>query len=391
MSQKRDHASIFLAFVLPVIVFANNFMFYSASRIGKKVGLSAIKCLGANYYPFLIMSLLLAVVILIKNKNELFNFITGIYSGLCFALCTLFAGQAANVVKFETSSSRLSMSIGCYAYLVCTFLIGSKCIEYVSGKIKKLIISLIGPLLTFIFILRGELDGISIMVEYFNREAQFKTELMNHLNMSFSVVITSIVIGVPLGRYVFKHKKSGKLFMSLLGTFESIPALALISIMMFPLAFLSNNISILKKWGISGIGAAPVFLALLIYALFQIVNTVYGALNMLDKNYIEAAKGMGMTSRQIFAKVELPLILPIIISGIRVALVSTILGVIIGAYVGFGGLGMFIVQGTTGFAIDIVLLVTIPIMLMIFAFDYTLRSIEDLIKYYEKHKGKVRF
>jgi len=283
------------------------------------------------------------------------------------------------------------MSIGCYAYLVCTFLIGSKCIEYVSGKIKKLIISLIGPLLTFIFILRGELDGISIMVEYFNREAQFKTELMNHLNMSFSVVITSIVIGVPLGRYVFKHKKSGKLFMSLLGTFESIPALALISIMMFPLAFLSNNISILKKWGISGIGAAPVFLALLIYALFQIVNTVYGALNMLDKNYIEAAKGMGMTSRQIFAKVELPLILPIIISGIRVALVSTILGVIIGAYVGFGGLGMFIVQGTTGFAIDIVLLVTIPIMLMIFAFDYTLRSIEDLIKYYEKHKGKVRF
>ena len=178
--------------------------------------------------------------------------------------------------------------------------------------------------------------------------------------------------------------------MSLLGTFESVPALALISIMMFPLAFLSNNISVLKKWGISGIGAAPVFLALLVYALFQIVNTVYGALNMLDKNYIEAARGMGMTSRQIFTKVELPLILPIIISGIRVALVSTILGVIIGAYVGFGGLGMFIVQGTAGFAIDIVLLVTIPIMLMIFVFDYTLKSIEDLIKYFEKHRGKVR-
>ena len=111
---------------------------------------------------------------------------------------------------------------------------------------------------------------------------------------------------------------------------------------------------------------------------------------MLDKNYIEAARGMGMTSRQIFTKVELPLILPIIISGIRVALVSTILGVIIGAYVGFGGLGMFIVQGTAGFAIDIVLLVTIPIMLMIFVFDYTLKGIEDLIKYFERHRGKVR-
>lgn len=391
MSQKRDYASIFLAFVLPVIAFANHFMFYSASRIGKKVGLSAVKCLGANYYPFLILTLLLSIVVLIKGKNELFNFITGIYSGLCFALCTLFAGQAANVVEFESASSRLSMSVGCYAYLICTFLIGSKCAEYTLGHIKKLIISLVAPLLTFIFILRGELDGISVMVEYFNREAQFKAELINHLNMSFSVVLTSIVIGVPLGRYVYKHKKGGKFLMSLLGTFESVPALALISIMMFPLAFLSNNISILKKWGISGIGAAPVFLALLVYALFQIVNTVYGALNMLDKNYIEAARGMGMTSRQIFTKVELPLILPIIISGIRVSLVSTILGVIIGAYVGFGGLGMFIVQGTAGFAIDIVLLVTIPIMLMIFVFDYTLKSIEDLIKYFEKHRGKVRF
>lgn len=391
MSQKRDYASIFLAFVLPVIVFANHFMFYSASRIGKKVGLSAVKCLGANYYPFLILTLILSIVVLIKGKNELFNFITGIYSGLCFALCALFAGQAANVVEFESASSRLSMSVGCYAYLICTFLIGSKCAEYTLGHIKKLIISLVAPLLTFIFILRGELDGISVMVEYFNREAQFKAELINHLNMSFSVVLTSIIIGVPLGRYVYKHKKGGKFLMSLLGTFESVPALALISIMMFPLAFLSNNISVLKKWGISGIGAAPVFLALLVYALFQIVNTVYGALNMLDKNYIEAARGMGMTSRQIFTKVELPLILPIIISGIRVALVSTILGVIIGAYVGFGGLGMFIVQGTAGFAIDIVLLVTIPIMLMIFVFDYTLKSIEDLIKYFEKHRGKVRF
>ncbi len=391
MSQKRDYASIFLAFVLPVIAFANHFMFYAASRIGKKVGLSAVKCLGANYYPFLILTLLLSIVVLIKGKNELFNFITGIYSGLCFALCALFAGQAANVVEFESASSRLSMSVGCYAYFICTFLIGSKCAEYTLGHIKKLIISLVAPLLTFIFILRGELDGISIMVEYFNREAQFKAELINHLNMSFSVLLTSIVIGVPLGRYVYKHKKGGKFLMSLLGTFESVPALALISIMMFPLAFLSNNISILKKWGISGIGAAPVFLALLVYALFQIVNTVYGALNMLDKNYIEAARGMGMTSRQIFTKVELPLILPIIISGIRVALVSTILGVIIGAYVGFGGLGMFIVQGTAGFAIDIVLLVTIPIMLMIFVFDYTLKSIEDLIKYFEKHRGKVRF
>ena len=81
--------------------------------------------------------------------------------------------------------------------------------------------------------------------------------------------------------------------------------------------------------------------------------------------------------------------MPIIISGIRVSLTSTILGVTIGSYIGYGGLGKFILQGLNGFAIDIVMLGTLPIMGMVFLFDFILKKLVDFIEFYRKTKGVV--
>ena len=160
--------------------------------------------------------------------------------------------------------------------------------------------------------------------------------------------------------------------------------------MMFPLSFLSNQFPFLKEHGIAGVGATPVFCALFCYSLFQIVNSMYGALKVVDKQYIDAARGMGMTTLQIFTKVELPIIMPVIISGIRVSLTATILGVTIGSYIGYGGLGKFILQGLNGFAIDIVMLGTLPIMGLVFLFDFVLKKLVVLIEMYRKSKGVVR-
>ena len=106
--------------------------------------------------------------------------------------------------------------------------------------------------------------------------------------------------------------------------------------------------------------------------------------------HVDAAKGMGMTTIQIFTKVELPIILPVILSGIRVSLTATILGVTIGSYIGYGGLGKFILQGLNGFAIDIVMLGTIPIMGMVLLFDFTLKKVVLIIEMFRKAKGAVK-
>lgn len=110
----------------------------------------------------------------------------------------------------------------------------------------------------------------------------------------------------------------------------------------------------------------------------------------MDKQYIDAARGMGMTVRQIFTKVEIPIILPVIISGISVSLTATVLGVTIGSYIGYGGLGKFILQGLNGFAIDIVMLGTLPIMGLVFMFDFVLKKLVVLIEIHRKAKGVVK-
>jgi osmoprotectant transport system permease protein len=228
------------------------------------------------------------------------------------------------------------------------------------------------------------------MKEYTTYYEQFVEYFGNHISMSFKVVICGVIFGVPLGWVAFKYRKAGRVISTLLNTIESIPSLALICIMMFPLSFLSSTFPILKAHGIAGVGATPVFCALFCYSLFQIVNSMYGALKVVDKQYIDAARGMGMTTLQIFTKIELPIILPVIISGIRVSLTATILGVTIGSYIGYGGLGKFILQGLNGFAIDIVMMGTIPIMGLVFLFDFILKKLVLFIEFYRKRRGMVK-
>lgn len=389
MLKKQDFATIILGIVLIILLFTNQFMFTAKSRIGEKIGLTAQNCFGENYIIILVLTILLCILIIFKQKNENLNFITGILASICFGLTILFAGQSVNVVKLSSSSARISMSIGCYSYLVLAYIIQVKCNEEINKTWKRFIVITLGILIATAAFFAGQLDGLSIFVEYYNRKSQFHKEFLNHITMSFSVVISGIIIGIPLGWITFKKEKIGNIISTILNGIESIPSLALICVMMFPLAFISNHVDFLRKLGFSGVGATPVFCALLFYSLFQIVNSMYGALKVFDKKYIEIAMGLGMTNNQIFTKVELPIILPIIISGIRVSLISTILGVTIGSYVGYGGLGMFILQGLNGFVIDIVLLGTLPIMAMVFAFDFLFKKLVDGIEYIRKVRGII--
>ncbi len=369
-------------------LFHRSFLFKGSARIGKRVPLSAPESLGIYFYILLFLTILLLVFIFLKNKRPFFNYIAVLIASLCFALVIIFSGLSIQNIGLNEEFTRCSMSIGSYLYLTFIFLAKIKCADSISSKGFVIFSTALSMLLISIAFVLGLLDDLSIFVEYKNRKQQFHQELLNHLNMSVKVVLTGILLGIPLGWIAYYKHKTGRIILSILNTLESIPALALICVIMFPLAFLSNRFSVLQSMGISGVGATPVFLALLCYSLFQIVHSVYGALGVIDKKYIEIAQGMGMTKMQIFFQIEIPIIFPIIISGIRVSLVSSILGVTIGAYVGFGGLGMFILQGITGFAIDLVLLVTFPIMFMIFFFDFLLEGSVVLLTKIREYRGR---
>lgn len=374
-----DFALIMLWIIQIYVIFSNNFIFTSKSRVGDRIGISTVEVFGKMYIYLIIISILHLFLLMLYFKDKyrvgfLINCLEAF--SLCFVLfvSVIYADSVIN----SGNKLRISLSLGFFLYLFSGYFTIIKCNNFIKNRYLKFIITIIPFVFTFVLFNLGRLDNLSVMVEYNNRKQQFNIEMLKHFLMSTAVVISGILVGVPLGLLSYRNQKLGKFINTILNTAESIPTMALISLLMIPLAFLNNNISFLKEMGISGIGASPVFIALFLYALYHIVNTTYGGLSSIEKSYIEISKGMGMTNSQIFWKVQFPMILPTLISGIRVASISTIIGVTIGSYVGFGGLGMFILQGANGFAIDIIILVIIPILFVVFLIDFALSKLASI-------------
>ncbi|MGX7111368.1 ABC transporter permease/substrate-binding protein [Gemella cuniculi] len=153
--------------------------------------------------------------------------------------------------------------------------------------------------------------------------------LIEHLKISLLSLLISIIIAVPLGIIINKHKKLSEWILQITGIFQTIPSLALLGLF---IPFL-------------GIGVVPVITALIIYALFPIVQSTVTGLNKIDPSLEEAAEAFGMTRFEKLKKFELALAMPVIISGIRTAAVMIIGTATLGALIGAGGLGSFILLG----------------------------------------------
>ncbi|NLB19772.1 MAG: ABC transporter permease subunit, partial [Clostridium sp.] len=132
--------------------------------------------------------------------------------------------------------------------------------------------------------------------------------------------------------------------------------------------------------GVSGIGWAPAFVALTLYTLLPIGRNTLVGFSSVDTNIIEAAQGMGMNKKEVFGKVLLPLALPIILTGIRIATIQTLGGAVVAGLVGGGGLGSFVFLGLGEASPDLVLLGVIPIVFMTLISDNILKTIISKIR-----------
>jgi osmoprotectant transport system permease protein len=142
------------------------------------------------------------------------------------------------------------------------------------------------------------------------------------------------------------------------------------------MAALGQHIPGLKAAGVSGIGWAPVMVVLLLYSLYPVTRNTMVAIQQLEPEVLDAAKGSGMNRSRTFWEVELPLAFPVVLAGVRVALVQSTAGAIIAAFVGGGGLGTIMFMGLEQTSMDLVLVGVIPIVLLALCFDALLRAIE---------------
>ena len=224
----------------------------------------------------------------------------------------------------------------------------------------------------------GALDQLSLLREYANRKDVFDAAVLRHAQLVLASLAPALAIGVPLGiasaRQGKRMRRLRPALFAALNIVQTIPSIALFGLLMAPLALLAASVPALAAWGIKGIGLAPAVIALALYALLPVVRSTAAGLNQVPRPVIDAALGMGLSLRQIFWQVELPLALPIFLAGLRVATVQIIGLAVVAALIGAGGFGAIMFQGLSGGALDLVLLGVAPVAAMALLADAMLKT-----------------
>ncbi|MCG1689866.1 ABC transporter permease [Staphylococcus epidermidis] len=193
--------------------------------------------------------------------------------------------------------------------------------------------------------------------------SQLLSKAVEHFYISMFALLLAIVVAVPLGILLSKTQRTANVGLTVAGVLQTIPTLAVLAIMI----------------PIFGVGKTPAIVALFIYVLLPILNnTVLGVKN-IDKNVIQAGQSMGMTKFQLMKDVEMPLALPLIISGIRLSSVYVISWATLASYVGAGGLGDLVFNGLNLYQPPMIISAAIVVTLLALVIDFILSLVEKWV------------
>lgn len=299
--------------------------------------------------------------------------------GLLVLLLAAVGDYAGRAVSPEAPAARVALGSAFWVLLFCCTLALINAFQRLrAGLAPQVLFALAMTAAVAALFALGHFDALSIMREYANRSDAFGSELLTHLRLVGSALLPALAFGLPLGLWAWRRPAVRTGLFGLLNVFQTIPSIALFALLVAPLSALGDAVPALKALGVKGIGAAPAVIALVIYALLPVVRNTYAGFAGVPPAAIEAARGMGMTPRQVLWRVELPLALPVILSGLRIVTVQAIGLTVVAALIGAGGLGTFIFQGLGQYAIDLVLLGAIPTIVLAVAADFLLQILVTL-------------
>lgn len=190
-----------------------------------------------------------------------------------------------------------------------------------------------------------------------------RPEIITHLEIVLITIAVAAVIGLSLGILAARSQRFAAVSIAVTSTILTIPSFALFGA--------------LTIW--LGIGNRPVELGLILYALLPILRNTRAGVLGLDPAVIEAARGMGMTPRQVLLRIELPLALPLIVAGLRQATVLVVAIATVGAAVGSDNLGQPILAGIRGSDRDAILSGVLPVACIGIAVDAALGGVERVL------------
>lgn len=176
--------------------------------------------------------------------------------------------------------------------------------------------------------IQGLFDFLGASVNWSGSEG-IPTRLGEHIYFTLLSLLISGVIAFPVGLLIGHTRRGAFVAINLVNAWRALPTLGLLTLIVL----------------LIGIGQLPVIIALVVLGIPPILASTYAGVSGVDQNTIDAARGMGMTGREILTKVEIPIALPLIISGLRSATLQIVSTATVAAFVALGGLGRYVIDG----------------------------------------------
>ncbi|MCC7325793.1 MAG: ABC transporter permease [Burkholderiales bacterium] len=329
-------------------------------------------------------ALLLPAVILVLGvllpQRMRTHAVVGVTAALLLSGLVWLAGaEAARLAKTASATSRTALGGGFWLLALIAWLAAGDAIERLRlGPVASVVAHLCVLLPVVVLLFAGELQHLSLLKEYSIRKDVFFVALARHVQIVVAALLPTLLVGIPLGIVLFRHTKSQASVFAVLNVIQTVPSIALFGLLMVPLALLATALPGLRQLGVGGIGMAPAVIALILYSLLPIVRSTVAGLAQVPRPVVDAAVGMGLTQGQVLRKVELPIALPVFLSGVRIAGVQAVGLAVVAALIGAGGLGALVFQGLASGALDLVLLGVIPVVALAVVVDAVFRILENL-------------
>ena len=279
------------------------------------------------------------------------------------SLLWLAASQASISLQGELPIARAALGSGFWVTQMMLGLMVSTALQQLRANVIQKVLVTAALLLTLGSLLAsGICHDLSLMKEFANRADSFLGILLRHVQIVLIAMLFTLAIGLPLAWLAHNQPKAGRALLPVLNTIQTIPSIALFGLLMAPLALLATSVPALGRAGISGVGIAPAVIALTLYGLLPVVRGTLAGLQQVPRAMVQAARALGLTRFQILMHVELPLALPVLLGGVRIAAVSCVGLAAVTALIGAGGLGSILFEGLFANAQDLVLLGVLPIV-----------------------------
>ena len=208
-----------------------------------------------------------------------------------------------------------------------------------------------------------KLQKVSLIDYYISKKKYFFKILIEHLVLIFVSLFFALCFSIPIGIWAVRNALVEKVVFSLVNTLQTVPSIALLGLLI-PLL---------------GIGFVPAVSALFLYSLLPLIRNTFEGIKNVDRIYIEASAGTGLSAWQILIFVQIPLALPVILAGMRISTVIVVGTATLAAFIGAGGLGDPIFRGIATLDSRLIFLGAVPACLLAIILDTGVAFVENLV------------